>query len=325
MAVRKGLVKQVLRMTTDPLHTPTLKEKLSGMWPRIGSAIVLIPLALGAVLMGGYWLAGLFAVAVLFMAGEWENLTPDSRDRWVGFAARVLGAGLVLLAAVPLGDLQAFGVPLGHWESGVQPTILCALAASAIYVLALMRQRQGAMLESVWPPVSGFLYIAVPSVLLILMRGDDAEGRNQLLVFLAIIWAMDSGAYFAGKSIGGPKLAPKLSPNKTWAGLIGGMAAAAVAGPAMAGILAVAAQARPQDVIGLDIGIMGFALAGAVLGGISQIGDILESSLKRRAGVKDSGTLIPGHGGVLDRVDGMLFAAPLYFVILQLMAAQVSP
>lgn len=310
-------------MSADPLAPQTLKEKLAGMWPRIGSAIVLIPLALGAVLMGGYWLAGLFAVAVLFMAGEWANLTPRSYDRWVGLVFRLLGAGLVLLAAVPLGELQAFGLPLGHWESGVQPVILCGLAAVAVYVLALIRQRQGGMLDSVWPPVLGFLYIVVPSVLLILMRGDDAEGRNQLLVFLAIIWAMDSGAYFAGKSIGGPKLAPKLSPNKTWAGLFGGMAAAAVGGPAMAGILAVAAQASPQDVIGLDIGIMDFALAGAVLGGISQIGDILESSLKRRAGVKDSGTLIPGHGGVLDRVDGMLFAAPLYFIILQIMSAKV--
>jgi phosphatidate cytidylyltransferase len=108
---------------------------------------------------------------------------------------------------------------------------------------------------------------------------------------MLVTWSTDIFAYFAGRSIGGPKLAPKISPNKTWAGLIGGMAGAGVVG-------AIAAYLFELDLL--------FMLAGAPMGLLAQLGDLYESRVKRRLGVKDSGSILPGHGGVLDRVDGLL-------------------
>ena len=126
--------------------------------------------------------------------------------------------------------------------------------------------------------------------------------RFDLVFWLMLVtWATDIFAYFAGRAIGGPKLAPRISPNKTWAGLIGGMAGAAVVG-------AVAAWLFELDPI--------FTFAGALMGLVAQLGDLYESRVKRRLGVKDSGTILPGHGGVLDRLDGLL---PVVLVTLMLL------
>ena len=135
----------------------------------------------------------------------------------------------------------------------------------------------------------GFLYIAIPAFALIVLRWAWFE-----LVFwlMLVTWATDIFAYFAGRSIGGPKLAPRISPNKTWAGLIGGMAGAAVVGALAAQLF----RHRPRPSSG----------SGALMGLIAQLGDLYESSVKRRLGVKDSGSILPGHGGVLDRLDGLL-------------------
>lgn len=301
-------------------ETAGVIAKKSNLPKRIASAAVLIPVALLAVIEGGFWLGGLVALAVAIMCFEWTTLTPKSSDRWVVRASAVAAVVLTLIAAIPAAELWMRGVPYEVWYYGYIPMGLLAVSGLGLTAIILMRQRMGAVIDSVGPPLAGFLYIVGPAMLLLLIRGDDPTGRNQMLVLFTIIWSMDSGAYFAGKSIGGWKLAPALSPNKTWAGLLGGMATAGIAAPAMAGLLAVAEQARPQDVVGLDIGIIGFAIAGALIGGWSQIGDLLESTLKRRAGVKDSGSIIPGHGGVLDRLDGLLFAAPLFFLVTRLMA-----
>jgi len=122
-----------------------------------------------------------------------------------------------------------------------------------------------------------------------------------LLWLLFVVWATDIAAYFVGRGIGGPRLAPGISPGKTWAGLAGGMLGAAVVGGAVA-----AASGGPA---GLAV------MVALVLAVVAQAGDLFESFLKRRAGLKDSGTLIPGHGGVLDRLDGLLFAAPAYALL----------
>ncbi|MGB0922266.1 MAG: phosphatidate cytidylyltransferase [Alphaproteobacteria bacterium] len=302
---------------TESAATPAKKSNLP---KRIVSAAVMIPIALGAALAGGYWLGALIAVAVAIMCFEWTTLTPKSTDRWVVRASALLAIILVLVAAMPPAQIWSIGVSYKVWYYGQGPMVLLGIGGFAVLTVVMVRQRMGAVIENIAPPVLGFLYIVGPAMLVLLVRGDDPTGRNQLLVLLTIIWSMDSGAYFAGKSIGGPKLAPSMSPNKTWAGLLGGMATAGIAAPAMAGLLAVAAQARPQDVVGLDIGIVGFAIAGALIGGWSQIGDLLESTLKRKAGVKDSGSIIPGHGGVLDRLDGLLFAAPLFFLVTRYLA-----
>lgn len=118
------------------------------------------------------------------------------------------------------------------------------------------------------------------------------------MLFIAMIWSSDIGAYFTGKKIGGPKLAPKISPNKTWAGFGG-----AVVFPALIGALA----------------LKEYIIIGAIVGAVGQAGDLIVSVVKRRAGVKDSGELIPGHGGLLDRVDSMMLAAPVFYYLLVMM------
>ena len=135
------------------------------------------------------------------------------------------------------------------------------------------------------------LYAIPPAIALIFVREQAERGLLLTLWTLAIVWATDIGAYFAGRAIGGPKLAPRLSPNKTWAGLIGGMIAAAVVGALIAW----------QGDLPAFCWITGGGLAVA-----AQMGDLFESWLKRRSGVKDSGKLLPGHGGVLDRLDGVV-------------------
>ncbi len=139
----------------------------------------------------------------------------------------------------------------------------------------------------------GALYIGAPSLALLWLRADGDVGRHAVFWLMALVWAADSGAYAFGLSIGGPKLAPRISPKKTWAGFGGGVFCAAAAGALGASLLG------KDDLLPLS------ALS-AALGAVSQLGDLLESWVKRRFGVKDTSNLIPGHGGLLDRVDGLL-------------------
>jgi phosphatidate cytidylyltransferase len=143
--------------------------------------------------------------------------------------------------------------------------------------------------------LAGLVYTALSVLGLGWLRSDPASGRPALLFLLALVWSSDVGAYAAGRLIGGPRLAPAISPGKTWSGAAGGLVATLVVG-------AIAAA--------LWHGPAGPAmLAAAVLGVAAQLGDLLESAVKRHFGVKDSGRLIPGHGGLLDRLDGLMAAA----------------
>lgn len=142
----------------------------------------------------------------------------------------------------------------------------------------------------------GVLYIAAPCLSLVWLRGDPVAGRETVLWVFILVWAADIGAYAFGRMIGGPRLAPAISPKKTWAGFIGGVSCAGVTGAVAAGMLG------KESLVPL-------AVVSLVLGAVSQGGDLLESWVKRRFKVKDTGNIIPGHGGVLDRVDGLLAAA----------------
>lgn len=144
--------------------------------------------------------------------------------------------------------------------------------------------------------VSGLFYACLPVLALIMIRTSQIQALQAIVFILVTVWVTDSAAYFAGRAIGGPKLWPSVSPNKTWAGLLGGMAGAAIAG----GIFAWATG---------NASMVGLILLGAVLALVSQGGDLFESSVKRRFNVKDSGNIIPGHGGIMDRVDGLVAAA----------------
>ncbi|NQV84376.1 MAG: phosphatidate cytidylyltransferase [Rhodospirillales bacterium] len=142
----------------------------------------------------------------------------------------------------------------------------------------------------------GALYIGLPCWALLSLRADSVAGRETLFWLLAVVWSADTGAYAFGRLIGGPKLAPFISPNKTWAGFVGSIGSAAIVGVATA--------------LALDLTAV-LTLAGwsALIGAVSQGGDLVESWVKRHFSVKDTGSIIPGHGGLLDRVDGLLTAA----------------
>jgi phosphatidate cytidylyltransferase len=143
----------------------------------------------------------------------------------------------------------------------------------------------------------GALWVALPCVLLLWLARAEGEGRITILWIFAVVWATDIGAYAVGRRVGGPLLAPRWSPRKTWAGLIGGAGCAALAGWATAQVLGVS-PALPLVLVSAGLAIVG------------QFGDLAESVAKRRFGVKDSSGLIPGHGGLLDRLDGLLAVIP---------------
>ena len=152
-----------------------------------------------------------------------------------------------------------------------------------------------------WHPLraaGGALYVGVPACALVWLRADVPGGMQHLIWLLIVIWATDICAYLVGRTVGGPKLAPRISPGKTWSGLLGGVAGATLLG----GVVAHA----------LGAGYWLAAAVGGCLAVVGQVGDLFESALKRQAGVKDSGHLIPGHGGLLDRIDGLVFAAPVF-------------
>jgi len=167
-----------------------------------------------------------------------------------------------------------------------------------IYEWCRVSWENGEMARAGWM-AAGILYISLACVSLIVLRADPMNGRTFVIVLFAVIWATDIGAYIVGRAVGGPKLAPAISPNKTWAGAIGGLACGTAAALVAASLLE------------LRVALLALLVAGAALSVASQIGDLLESWWKRRFHVKDSGHLIPGHGGILDRIDGVLLASPV--------------
>jgi phosphatidate cytidylyltransferase len=238
---------------------------------RLGVAFALIGLAFAALWLGGvvFWLV--VVVGALLMMTEWAGLVGATvRER------RIAQYGL----SVPLAAMAPIPIALG-----ANFFTLGLVGGAAFFAAAVTRNGRLGV---------GVAYVGIPVIALLLLR---AQTDGLLLTFwaMALVWACDSGAYFAGRAIGGPKLAPSISPNKTWAGLLGGLVSAAL----FAAVLVV--------LFGLPVA---FALATPALAVLAQIGDLYESHLKRLAGVKDSGNLLPGHGGLMDRLDGLVAVAP---------------
>lgn len=239
---------------------------------RLLSAAIMLPVALLCAWAG----SPVFDVAVagiaLIMAWEWQAMVQPGH-RLPGWASG-FAAALAAVVAVPLPE-YALAVAL--------------LAPLPVFLLA--RGRDGAG----WAAL-GAVYVALPAFALVWLR--EAGGMGTLLWILFIVWATDTGGYVFGRRIGGPKLAPRISPKKTWAGLLGGAFSAALVGVATAFLV------NPEALPAL-------ILFSGLLAVVEQISDLTESYVKRRFGVKDSGHIIPGHGGVLDRVDGLVLTAPL--------------
>lgn len=254
----------------------TEKTASSGsLLPRVISASFLIPLVLAVVYYGGPAFAALVAVASIIMLFEWTRMV-ERRDFSNVFYALVIGAAAALFAASAGAYSAAFG--------------LCALTGLAAWALAKREGRLG-----FWPALSA-LYIIAPCIALVWLRHDVSQGRALTFILFSIVWAADTGAFILGKFIGGPKISHALSPSKTWAGIAGGIIGGGLAGFAAA----IYAFGNGDTVF--------FALAAAGLGAVSVVGDLVESGIKRNFGLKDISGFIPGHGGALDRLDGMILA-----------------
>jgi phosphatidate cytidylyltransferase len=249
---------------------------------RFLSAMVLGPAAVACIWLGAEAFTGMMAVAVALLTWEWVHMC--------GRRVRVLPGMAVPLAVFAAG---AFAV---------QDHVRLALGALLIgFAIAWYFARS--MAEALTRPALrlalGVLYIGLAGIALIELRHDTEAGRANVLFLFVVVWASDIGAYLAGRLLGGPKLWPAVSPNKTWSGAAGGLLAANLTGLACA--LAFTPQASPIAVVAVA----------TLLGVASQAGDLLESAIKRHFDVKDSSHLIPGHGGLLDRLDGVLAAAPV--------------
>lgn len=255
--------------------------RLSNLQIRVVSSIVLIVAVLGVTWLGGTAFALLAAAISGAIFYEWSQMSRgEGRAAHHATAAVLLGAVLALLLL------------------GLEARLIFGAAAIAVLLSALDARLRGQGLGT----TVGLSYAALSGISLALLRDGDRQGLAAILFLFATVWATDIMAYFVGRSLGGPKLAPAISPGKTWSGAIGG---------AIGGVLAGAAAAAAT-------GYSEVVLAGAValvLSAVSQLGDLFESWIKRRHGVKDSSQLIPGHGGVMDRVDGLVAAAFALYVI----------
>ncbi|MGE5506054.1 MAG: phosphatidate cytidylyltransferase [Actinomycetota bacterium] len=243
------------------------------------SALAMAPPALAAAWYGGWWFALMIALGAALVCWEWETMV----------AGRFTLSGKVAAAGVAVASVLAVALPA--W----------AVVLIPVLVLTAFALASGGVSARAWAAF-GPLYGGLPAVALVWLRDDPADGRAIIFWLLLLVWATDIGAYAFGRLIGGPLLLPAVSPKKTWAGLIGGALCAGLSGLG----------------VGLALGqhavVMTLASAGMAV--VSQAGDLAESWVKRRCGVKDSSNIIPGHGGVLDRVDGLLVVAAAVAAVL---------
>lgn len=259
-------------MIAEPAKKPT--GGFADLGPRIGSAILMIAAALGALYIGGdlfvlFWLGA--AVAVNW---EWQQLVGGEK-----LLARYAAGGATIAVAAALGHLS-------------QP--LAALAALMIGAACVAMLSDAG--RRIWAG-SGALYAGALAFSVCLLRASQPSGLAAVAMLFAIVWGTDIFAYFGGRLIGGPKLWPAVSAGKTWSGTITGVVSGAALGLAAARLG-----------VGESLALLPTFLICLVTGAVSQAGDLFESAIKRRYGVKDSSNLIPGHGGVMDRLDGFTFA-----------------
>lgn len=248
---------------------------------RIISGIILAAIVLAATWYGGLAFRLLAALIGLLIYYEWSTITRLQAENPLANIVGWIGQAAIAVAVVAA-------------SAGTALVVLIVCFAVAIgFVLMDGTSR--------WFP-TGVVYAGLTGIALAGLRGADSAGLVAMLFLFAVVWATDILAYFVGRAIGGPKLAPRISPGKTWSGAIGGAVSAVVAGSLVAYFL-------------VPGGVLWAALVALVLSACSQSGDLFESFIKRRFGVKDSSHLIPGHGGVMDRVDGLIFACFAAFLL----------
>ncbi len=249
---------------------------------RVISAIILAPLAIAAAWAQAPIFAGAIAAGGVILAREWTRMSdPDGPDHAFALVAGAAAGGTIAASA-------------GQMEAALAWIGVCAAVAGAA------SWRRGVGRDALF----GALYVGLPCAALVWLRLFEAPAGSIAVTFLfAAVWGADIGAYAAGKLIGGPRLFTSISPNKTWSGVMGGL------------VLSVAFGLGAARLMGLEASTALVAATALALGAAGLLGDLLESGIKRRYGVKDTGALIPGHGGLLDRVDGLMLAAGLMAVL----------
>jgi phosphatidate cytidylyltransferase len=271
--------RKTARPATKARTTP--KRIANELLVRILIGTLLAAIGIGVTVAGGYLFAGFVALAGLAAAREWHRMVGTNR-----YAREWAATSVAIVAAIVSVTLSSDMIwPLAFLVAG-------ALLAGGFGVM------RGT--HAVWSSL-GALYIGVPACALVALRVHAADAEWIVLGMFLVIWSADTGALAAGRIFGGPKLIPSLSPSKTWSGLVGGLAVPAI----IAACYVVAFGGDP-----LRAGLIGLVLAAA-----GHSGDLFESWVKRRVGRKDSGDSIPGHGGVLDRLDSTLFVAPLTAIL----------
>lgn len=265
-------------MNGDPLAEPgsARARRNADLGLRLASTAVLVPLALVCAWLGSWPAYGLVAAASAVVFAEWAFVVNRSERLLPRRPEVVLGAVFVALSALVSG------------ASGIVAGVAVALAGAAGVAVP---SRSGWL-------AAGVLYAAALGIPIAALRADPAYGFQALIVLLVLVWATDSFAFFAGRTIGGPRLWPRISPKKTWSGSIGGLAGGVVVAFATALLLGLPSS-------------LGLVLVLVLLSMASQLGDLFESAVKRRFYKKDSSGIIPGHGGMMDRVDGLLVAGVL--------------
>jgi phosphatidate cytidylyltransferase len=240
---------------------------------RVCSALVLVPIAIGTAYLGGWPFAVFWGLAAMGVLWEWISLVARSDHRTVLMTG---GASLALAVAL---------VATGHLLAAV---IVLAISTLGVAALAPAKWRT-------WI-AAGVPYAGALGVAPVALRSDSEDGFLAVIFLFGIVWTTDVVAYFSGRAIGGPKLMAQVSPKKTWSGAIGGTLAAVIVAFVLAKVMALS-------------GLFAIAMLAVVLSICAQGGDLFESFLKRRFGAKDSGHLIPGHGGLMDRLDGFITAS----------------
>lgn len=264
---------------------PPPDQKPGNLRLRLISALVLAPPVFAAIYFGSPWFDAVVALAGVLMSREWARICCEGSYTLSGW---LLTAGLAgAMAAV------IFGVP---------ETAIILLAITALVLLAVGRLEHR---EAFYNLALGAILLGLFAVSFLWIRDFPESGRALMIWLVLAVWFTDTGGYFFGRAIGGAKLAPRISPNKTWAGLGGGVLLASI----WSGFWLTAGG---QHRLALTVAV------GAGVAVLAQIGDLSVSAIKRRYGVKDASGLIPGHGGLLDRLDGMLLTAPVVAFVLLL-------
>jgi phosphatidate cytidylyltransferase len=263
-------------------HSPRLSSNLK---LRLIYGSLFASVAFALVYAGTLPFAALVLLCAVVISWEWGRLVRGASFDLGFFIQAAAVTAAIVLAAV------------GY------ATLAVAVLAIAAIILVPLYMGRGARLSAL-----GVIYVGLPTVALLWLRADEPYGFTAVLFVFAVVWSSDIAAYASGRTIGGPKLAPRVSPNKTWAGLIGAVVAGAVAAAIFAAL-----EPRADAIRLLIIGVS--------LASIAQLGDLVESALKRAFGLKDASDLIPGHGGFMDRMDGLIPAA----VMAAMLALIVAP